>query len=140
NSKGQATPDNCGDGTAGSTQTVTIEVDDVKCEPGAGGQLVLPNCTSWQIPGGTIQCESGPDTTDLTGWLYSTAAVPGTTSKCGCNSTFTVPIQVITAGLGVSTTGNPTSISGTDGGSSNYTVTVTNQNNSGSDTVEQICD
>jgi len=144
--KGNATPDNCGDiSTAENNQVITVAVSGVKCEPSPGCDpatqkcnLVLPNCTSWQQPGGTIQCESDPPTT---GWPYVTAAVPGSPSKCSCNNTFTVPIQVITPGLGVTKKANPTSISGTDGGTSTYTVTVTNTNSpTGSDTVNRICD
>jgi hypothetical protein len=139
-------PDNCGDiSTSDNNQVVTVAVNNVTCEPPPGCtptsttscDLVLPNCTSWQQPGGTILCESTPP---YTGWPYVTAAVPGAPSKCSCNNTFTVPIQVISATLGVSKMASPTSITGTDGGTSNYTVTVTNKNNAGSDTVEQICD
>jgi hypothetical protein len=140
-----ASPDNCGDiSTANNNQVITVAVNDVKCEPPPGCDpskqacnLVLPNCTSWQQPGGTILCQSTPPNT---GWPYVTAAIPGAPSKCSCNNTFTVPIQVLTAGLGVVKSANPTSISGTDGGSSNYTVTVTNMNNANNDKVEQVCD
>ena len=140
-----ASPDNCGDiSTGDNNQVITVAVNDVKCEPPPGCDpakqqcnLVLPNCTSWQQPGGTILCQSTPPNT---GWPYVTSAIPGSPSKCACNNTFTVPIQVLTAGLGVTKSANPTSITGTDGGSSNYTVTVTNMNNANNDKVEQICD
>jgi hypothetical protein len=143
NSRGTPTPDNCGDITTDdNNQVVTVEVDDVKCEPAPGCTgnncpLVLPNCTSWQQPGGTIECESTPP---HTGWPYVTAAVPGSPSKCNCNSTFTVPITVQTGNITVTKTANPTSITGTDGGTSTYTVTVTNNFNTGSVTIDQICD
>jgi len=41
----------------------------------------------------------------------------------------------------VTKTADPTSIpAGTDGGTSTYTVTITNNNNTGSDVVQQVCD
>lgn len=142
-SRGNPTPDNCGDiTTADNNQVVTVEVDNVKCEPAPGCTgnncpLVLPNCTSWQQPGGSIQCDSTPP---HTGWPYVTAAVPGSPSKCNCNSTFTVPITVQTGNITVTKKANPTSITGTDGGTSTFTVTVTNNFNAGSVTIDQICD
>ena len=145
-STGNSTPDNCGDiSTADNNQVVTVAVNNVACEPAPGCDptkqqcfLVLPNCTSWQQPGGDTQCLSTPPNG---GWPYVTAATPGSPSKCSCNNTFTVPIQVVNPTLGVTKSANPTTIpAGTDGGSSTYTITVTNTNNAGSDAVGQICD
>jgi len=59
-----AKPDNCGDtssndGGGSGIEIVTLEIDNFLCEAPAGSnQVQLPNCTSWQIPGGTIQCVS----------------------------------------------------------------------------------
>jgi hypothetical protein len=138
------TGDNCGDTTSadGANQFVTVEVDSVKCQSLAGSnQLALPNCTSWQQPGGAILCHSDPGS----GWPYVTMAVPGSPSKCNCDNTFTVPITVLKGGIGVSKTfpangTNALTLSGTDGGPVNYQVVVTNTSASGSVTVDQICD
>jgi hypothetical protein len=142
--------DDCGDTTSadGTNQIVTVEVDNVKCQSAAGStQLALPNCTSWQQPGGALLCNSDPNS----GWPYpfNTAgkaeAIPGSPSKCNCDSTFTVPITVMSGKLGVSKTftangTNSLTLSGTDGAAVDYQVTVTNQSASGSITVNQICD
>jgi hypothetical protein len=70
-------PDNCGDGASSDfsatfgagAQKVTLEIDNFLCQAPAGtNQVQLPNCTSWQIPGGTIQCVStSADTYPLNG-------------------------------------------------------------------------
>ncbi len=40
-----------------STQVVTVEIHDFPCiAPTGTNQLVLPNCTSWQVPGKTLAC------------------------------------------------------------------------------------
>src|ERR1700740_2254572 len=60
-------PDNSGDTSSGDlsptfgagAEKVTLQIDNFLCQAPAGSStLVLPNCTSWQIPGGTIQCVS----------------------------------------------------------------------------------
>src|SRR5260370_13539708 len=64
-----AAPDNCGDTTSadqfllnGSTvtgQLVTVQVNNALCVPATGTTKVrLPDCTSWQQPGGTNLCQS----------------------------------------------------------------------------------
>src|SRR5262245_51570561 len=66
--------DNCGDTTSadGTSQFVTVAVNNIVC-PSVGTTFVLPNCTSWQQPGGTILCTSDPNT----GWPFVPSAVPG---------------------------------------------------------------
>jgi hypothetical protein len=131
-----ASPDNCGDiTTSDNNQVITVEVDNVKCQAAAGtNQLALPDCTSWQQPGGTIQCVSpAPD------YPWVPAAIPGAPSKCSCNAGFTVPIQVQSPGMAVTKTANPSSLSD-PGGPVTYTVAVKNSSNFGTVTVNQICD
>jgi len=140
--------DNCGDiTTAHNNQTVTVEVDNVLCQAATGtNQLRLPDCTSWQQPGGTILCQSSPPS-----YPWVAAAIPGSPSKCNCDNGFTVPIQVQSPSVSVakscttsiSTQTNPPLTScdaGEEGGSVTYTVTVTNNSNFGSVVVDQICD
>jgi hypothetical protein len=141
------TGDNCGDTTSadGTNQIVTVEVDNVQCKAGANGLLSLPNCTSWQQPGGAILCASSPPNT---GWPWVPAAIPGSPSKCNCNAGFTVPIQVQTPGVSATKScsvnggANQTSCSMNDpGGTVTYTVAVTNdKSNFGSVTLNKICD
>jgi hypothetical protein len=84
------TGDNCGDiSTSDNNQVVTVEVDNATCQAGVNGPLSLPNCTSWQQPGGAIACQS-----PLPYWPWVSAAVPGSPSKCHCDGGFTVPIFV----------------------------------------------
>lgn len=139
-------PDNCGDiSTADNNQVVTVEVDNVLCKAAAGGtQLVLPNCTSWQQPGGTLECQSpSPD------YPWVSAAIPGSPSKCNCDDTFTVPITVQSPSVEVAkscntalTTGdNQTSCdAGAEGSEVTYTVAIKNTSNFGSLFIDQICD
>src|SRR5262249_24813787 len=84
--------DNCGDTTSAdaSSQFVTVAINNIVC-PSVGTTFVLPNCTSWQQPGGTLFCHSDP----TTGWPFVTAAVPGSPSKCNCGSV-SLPITPIT--------------------------------------------
>jgi hypothetical protein len=129
-------PDNCGDGNAGSTQSVDVLVQNVKCEPTSltDPHLRLPNCISWQVPGQTIQCQSQPQT-----FPWVPAAIPGTPSKCNCG-VLSVPIIVQQAAITATKTANPTSQSGTDGGPVDYTVVVKNTSNQGPVTINQLCD
>ena len=160
-------PDNCGDtssndnsGTFGAgAQKVTLEINNFLCQAPAGStQLVLPNCTSWQIPGGTIQCVSPPPTFPypFNGPGGTPTAIPGTPSKCNCG-VIPLAITVQTPSVTVKktcntvdnttapdfTTSPPTPNSCTthpEGGTVTYTVAVTNTSNFGSIVVDQICD
>jgi hypothetical protein len=138
-------PDTCGDiSTADNNQVITVEVDNVDCKAGSNGMLALPNCTSWQQPGGTIQCVSNPPN-----YPWVKAAIPGSPSKCNCDDTFTVPIAVQTPGVTVAKSCN-TSIStgtgltscdaGAEGSQVTYTIAITNQSNFGTVAIDQICD
>jgi hypothetical protein len=139
--------DTCGDITTDhNNQTVTVEVDNALCVAGANGLLSLPDCTSWQQPGGTILCQTSPPS-----YPWVPAAIPGSPSKCNCDNGFTVPIQVQSPSVSIakscntaiSTQTNPPLTScdaGAEGGSVTYTVTITNNSNFGSIVVDQICD
>lgn len=139
-------PDNCGDiSTANNNQTITVEVDNVLCKAAPGtNTLTLPNCTSWQQPGGTISCVSpSPD------YPWVAAAIPGAPSKCNCDNTFTVPIVVQKPSITVAKSCNTAATSGSDktscdagpdGGTVTYNVKITNTSNFGSLFIDQICD
>jgi hypothetical protein len=138
------TGDNCGDTTSadGTKQFVTVELDNVLC-PVVGSTFALPNCTSWQQPGGAILC----DTNEAGGWPWVPAATPGSPSKCNC-STVSIPITPIAGNISVlkdcaapgTTTYAKTCSAPEPGGAFNYQVVVTNKNNFGSDTIHQVCD
>jgi hypothetical protein len=131
-------PDNCGDTTSadGAKQIITVEVDNAQCAAGPDGFLRLPNCTSWQQPGGVLYCYSDPSK----GWPFTPAASPGSPSKCHCDSGFEVPIAVQTPGVSVKKSADKTSLDD-PGGTVTYTVAVTNdQSNFGSVTLRQVCD
>lgn len=157
-------PDNCGDTSStdkspvfgAAAEGVTVEVDNFLCEAPAGSStLVLPNCTSWQIPGGTIQCES-----PAPNYPYVIAAIPGTPSKCNCG-TIPLPITPVTVTPIVqkacTTTNTPgpatftqnpntqsptTCDAGAEGSPVTYTVAITNTSNvpNNNVVVDQICD
>lgn len=138
--------DTCGDiSTSDNNQVITVEVDNAKCVAGTNGQLALPNCTSWQQPGGTILCVS-----PAPNYPWVKAAVPGSPSKCNCDNTFTVPIAVQSPQVGVTKTcsipsdSNQTNLTSCtlspEGGDVTYTVTVQNTSNFGDITIDQVCD
>src|SRR5713226_5654926 len=166
NSKGGPVPDNCGDtsstdlsstfGTA--AEGVTVVVSNFLCEAPTGSTtLVLPNCTSWQIPGGTNVCFSPSPS-----FPYENAATPGTKSKCNCG-TIPLPITPVTVAPIVQKACNttitnspnpptftqnpnvasPTSCdAGAEGSTVTYTVAITNTSNvpNNNVVVDQICD
>jgi hypothetical protein len=166
-----AQPDNCGDtssqdnGAFGpGSQKVTIVVPNFLCQAPAGQtgtpHLVLPNCTSWQIPGGTIQCNStGPN------YPWVQAAIPGTPSKCNCGI-INLPIQPVTPSAltakacnthfasptpntttptydftGNTGVGSPASCdAGVEGSKATYFVAIKNTTSFGAIHIDQICD
>lgn len=162
------TPDNCGD-TASSdlsptfgagAEKITLRVDNFSCTAPAGSStLVLPNCTSWQIPGGTIQCVSNDGTYPLNGPGGTPTAIPGSPSKCNC-SVISLPITPVTATAIVqkactttntpgpaaftqtpNVTQSPTQCdAGQEGSSVSYTVSITNTSTSGGLVIDQVCD
>jgi len=170
NSKGGPTPDNCGDSSSSDngggfagTQVITLFIQGYKCVPPAGtNQLVLPNCTSWQIPGGTIQCQA-----PLAQQSYNRSAIPGTKSKCNCEVInlpviAQVPAVVVqkectttnTPGPAANNAGDPNAVpvvppsqspvacdSGVEGSDTvTYHVQVTNQSNFGTITLTSLTD
>lgn len=101
-----AAPDNCGDTSSSVNGNIKdrILVSDFKCTntntapcPGDPSKqcLTLPNCTSWQVPGSSIQCVATP-----TAYAYpfdgsgKPEAIPGSPSKCNC-AVITLPIQPV---------------------------------------------
>jgi hypothetical protein len=161
-------PDNCGDTSSGDgggtgVEIVTLQIDNFSCTAPAGSStLVLPNCTSWQIPGGTIQCVSPspsfPYPTNGPGGTPT--AIPGSPAKCNCE-VISLPITPVTVAPIVqkacntaitsttpSFTQNPNTQSptscdaGAEGSTVTYTVAITNTSNiSGNNVVvDQICD
>ena len=170
-------PDNCGDtssqdngGFGAGSQKVTISVpnflcsttNSVPCPNDATKRcLSLPNCTSWQIPGGTIQCNSpGPN------YPWVQAAIPGTPSKCNCG-VITLPITPVTitpiiqkacqtatsspnpptfnpnlANPALSTQAPTTCDAGAEGSTVTYTVAISNPSNvpNNNAVVDQLCD
>lgn len=159
----QPPADSCGDSSSSDkganvdnvsgAQTITLEIQKYTCTPPAGtNTLVLPNCTSWQVPGKTLQCtgtigaQSFP--TKLVNNVQVPEAVPGDKSKCNCEvislgvTVQTPVISVAKACTTAKTSGLNTSCdSGTEGQDVvTYTVTISNSSNIGTITVNQVCD
>ena len=166
-----AAPDNCGDTSSGdlsptfgaAAEKVTLEIDNFLCEaPSGSTQVVLPNCTSWQIPGGTIQCVS-----PTPAWTYpfngpggTPTAIPGSPSKCNCGViplgiTVQTPSIDVAKGCNTANTNSPnppdfTNLSAPnpssctlspEGGQVTYTVDMVNdKSNFGSVVIDQVCD
>ena len=135
------TGDSCGDTTStdGTAQFVTVEIDNIVC-PSVGTKFMMPNCTSWQQPGGAILCASTPPNT---GWPWVAAAVPGAPSKCNCGSV-SIPITPISYSMTATKVPSPAS-KPEPGGSFTYTVGVDNTTSAsfgtaGSEIITQICD
>ena len=156
-----AAPDTCGDTSSSdkspvfgaAAEGVTVVVNNFLCQAPAGSTtLQLPNCTSWQVPGKTILCE-----TPAPNYPYEVAAIPGTTSKCNCG-TIALPITPvsvtataqkacttsITTGPAAftSSTQSPTSCDeGAEGvDPATYYVNITATETAGNGIVDQICD
>ena len=149
--------DSCGDiSTGDNNQIVTVYVQNAKCQAAAGtNQVSLPNCTSWQQPGGTILCVSPAPS-----YPWVPAAVPGSPSKCNCDNTFTIPVTVQSPSINVAkacntsitnspnppdftnpSAPNPSSCTLTEDGQVTYTVFMLNdKSNFGSVVIDQICD
>ncbi|WP_434423724.1 hypothetical protein [Nannocystis pusilla] len=105
--------DACGDLNAG-TYELTFTIEDVLCEAAEGtNELRLPNCTSWHNKAGTV---CSPNTSAF-------EFFPDTKSKCVCDDTFTVPVEVVSL-MVVKATSTPTLVE--PGGTAVYTVQITN--------------
>ena len=159
NEPSSGSPIGCGDTSStdtstefgAGTQAAEIEVVDAMC-PSTGTTLSLPECTSWQVPGKTLLCE-----TTSPNYLYpyngpngTPTAVPGSPSKCSCG-TLSIPVQPIQPGASASKSCNTTLSTGTgltscdagpEGSTVTYTVTINNTTpaNEGGIVVDQICD
>ncbi|MCY1065916.1 hypothetical protein OV090_14135 [Nannocystis sp. RBIL2] len=105
--------DACGDLNAG-TYALTFTIEDVLCEAAEGtNELRLPNCTSWHNKAGTV-CSPNTSVFEF---------FPDTKSKCVCDDTFTVPVEVVSLGV-VKTTTTPTLVE--PGGTATYEVRIEN--------------
>ncbi len=166
---GASTDTACGCGDSSSTddktpllsgyQEAVFEVDNVTCplsappcpasagEPAGTDCMALPVCTSWWQPTSTMpEC-----LTSYSAYSWRPQAVPGTSSKCSCNTLY-IPIQPITPSITVAkscntTTSTRSNLTSCDEGygdvtSNNvtYHVTVTNTSNIGGIIIDQICD
>jgi hypothetical protein len=161
-------PDTCGDTSANDssptggagTEIVTLEIDNFVCQAADGVNVQLPNCTSWQIPGGTIQCVSAPPTYPYPFNGTQAEAIPGSPSKCNCGIiplgiTVQKPSINVAKGCNTSTTASPdppdfsnlgapnpsNCILRPEGGQVTYTVDMVNdKSNFGNVIIDQICD
>jgi len=150
-----SSPDNCGDTSSGDTSSVfgaaaegvTVEVTNFLCQAPAGqtgaAHLVLPNCTTWQVPGKTLQCTSVSPT-----YPFNANAIPGAPSKCNCG-TIDLPIQPVnpsanvtkSCNTGLTTgTGQTTCDAGPEGSTVTFHVGIGNTADFGNIIVDQICD
>jgi len=91
--------------------TVTLTATCVDSD--GDGFLNLPNCTSWRQSGANELCDSPAD------------AFPGAPSKCRCDDSFQLPIEVPPAKLLVTKTANPTTLN-EPGGPVTFSVAITN--------------
>ena len=112
--------DTAGDLNSGTYQ-LTFVIEDVLCQDSnADGLLNLPNCTNWHSNQGTVASVSDP---------FSTADAmtfnPDTKSKCVCDDTFQVPVDVEEATIEVTKTASPITIA-EPGGEITYTVSIKN--------------
>lgn len=155
-------PDNCGDTSSGDNsatfgagaEKVTLEIDNFLCEAPAGSnQVQLPNCTSWQIPGGTIQCVTPTSGTSAYTYPFNgpggtPTAIPGSPSKCNCGIIpLGITVQTPNINVAKSCTTAQTTTPGTsctlspEGGPVTYTVDMNNdKSNFGSVVIDQVCD
>jgi hypothetical protein len=157
-----ASPDNCGDTSSSVNGNIidTIVVTNFLCEAPAGSStLVLPNCTSWQVPGSSNLCVSSSPSFP---YPAPPAATPGSPSKCNC-AVIPLPITPVTPSVIVQkacttaqtagpatftqnpNTQSPTSCNvgngtTTEGGTVTYTVAITNTTGTSGITIDQICD
>jgi hypothetical protein len=100
---------------------LTFVIEDVLCQDSNNdGLLNLPNCTSWHSNQGTGATISNP---------FSNADAltfdPDTKSKCVCDDTFQVPVEVENATIEVTKTAAPLTIA-EPGGEITYTVSIKN--------------
>jgi hypothetical protein len=132
-----ASPDVCGDitgplGTAHNPVFVRQSIT-TQCTAGPSGKLELPFCTTWRQPGSNQIClgtGNGTTTNDV---------FPGSPSKCNCG-TLLVDIFVETATITVTKAAlDPATVPET-GGSASYSVTVHNNAQVASVTLDSLTD
>lgn len=112
--------DTAGDLNAG-TYSVTFEIPNVMCvDTNNNGKLNLPNCTSWHSNAGTVATISDPF-----GLTDAATFDPDTKSKCVCDDTFEVPVEVENASITVKKAASTASVK-EDGAVVTFTATVTN--------------
>lgn len=141
-------PGTCSSGTCTAGKIGNTCAANSDCDL-TGPCAVLPNCTSWQVPGQTTLCVSAPG---AQGYPYNNngvpEAVPGTSSKCNCG-VITLPVIVqkpsATVSKACTTTSSPGLNTSCDSGTEGveevtYTVTITNTSNFGSLTLTQVTD
>jgi len=79
-------------------KVVTLRVDEVLCDDSDGdGKLNLPTCTSWSQNSGAV-CSSPENT------------IPSSSSNCGCDITFNVPLLVTPGSIQVVKDAPPVSL------------------------------
>jgi hypothetical protein len=132
-----AAPDACGDitgplGTAFNPQLVKQTIT-TTCSAGPSGKLELPFCTTWRQPGSNEVC-AGTGNGTTTNDVY-----PGSPSKCNCG-TLVVDIFVETATITVTKTALAPATVPETGGSQSYTVTVRNNAQVASLTLDTLTD
>jgi len=174
-----AVPDNCGDTSSNdtpvcldaknivvpcsgphtqtftATQVVSAVVTNFICPSTLpnGTELSLPNCTSWQVPGSTVQCLSNDGTYEGAFLNSKPTAIPGSPSKCNCD---TIPLGITVQKPSVEVTKDCTiagnspaqdhlskctfGTANVEGGDVVYTVGITNKSNFGDAVVDQVCD
>jgi hypothetical protein len=155
--------DNCGDSSSSDAgvntdnlagaQTITLEVTGYTCTPPAGQTtLVLPNCTSWQVPGKTLQCvgpigaQSYPTKDGTVNGIPE--AVPGDKSKCNCEVIplgITAVTPVVTITKTCSSTDTPVAATSCSSGIEGqdevtYHVEIDNSTSVGTITVTSLTD
>jgi hypothetical protein len=115
-------PDICGDiNNTNSPLETTITIPGVLCQDTDGdGFLNLPNCTSWRQPGSNGVCDSPLD------------AFPGSPSKCNCDDTFNVPVQVESASAVLIKRSTQAVVT--------YETSVTNSSESRTVRLDALCD
>lgn len=147
--------DNCGDTSSGdrssvfgtAAEGVTVVVSNFLCHAPAGSAtLQMPNCTSWQVPGKTLNCSSPSPN-----FPYEINAIPGSPSKCNCG-VLPLPITPVTPTVTVSKSCSTTQTPGpatscnvgngttTESDPATYNVSIANTTGTSGITVDQICD
>ncbi|WP_428772573.1 hypothetical protein [Vibrio sp.] len=117
----QFTQDYCGDIDENtSPQYFEIEITTACVDKDNDRKLDLPVCLSWRQPGADEYCETAVD------------AYPGSPSKCNCDDTFSVDIEVPPPPLSVYKSVSPATIK-EPGGTATFTFDIVNPSIYGND-------